>query len=206
MLPAIDDALEVVPTRDRQPAMRQAETDITRLRTAWVARRASFEQQPGWQLVIIAAEDEPLRPTGFDPMNIDRLGDGALLHDRYLALRNRHGTVEILDRCALTEGTGDESPLAGVRRVTLSGLPAQPRVDQDAGTWTVNGDGVIATIQSGRVVVRDGTTQIVLGVADGGGSESVSWRLSGNILRAPTDNPNARIEARRPYSCVDVLP
>lgn len=169
LLPAIDDALPIVHARDRQSAMRQAETDIARLKATRVASRASFDQQPGWRLVIIAAEDEPLCSTGFDPMNIDLLGDGALLHDRYLALRNRHGSIEVLGRSALTEGTGDESPLDGARRVTLRGLPAEPRVDQNAGTWIITGDGLVVTIQPGRVVVQDDTTQILLGLADGDG-------------------------------------
>ena len=70
------------------------------------AEETRFRDQPGWTLVVIAADGEPLWPQGFDPLNVLRTDTNEVLHKRWLKVGNDAGTIEILDRASLTPGRG----------------------------------------------------------------------------------------------------
>ncbi len=108
---------------------RRADRDAAAHVTALTLKRDEFLAQPGWTLrVVVDPGAEPLWPQAFDPMNLSVLGDGALLHTRWLRLGNRSGSLEVLNRSALTLPAGDHPLFNGVGEVVISGLPERPLI------------------------------------------------------------------------------
>jgi hypothetical protein len=79
-----------------------------------------------------------------------------VLHTRHVKLSGEAGSLEVLDRHALTEAAGAHPlhPLFnGVRRVVLTGFASEPRVEDVRGVSTIVADGVKATLRGARVTV-----------------------------------------------------
>ncbi len=126
---------------EREAAQARAVADIATLRQRRAARRDAFLALPGWRLNVEIDIGEPLCPRGFDPMNVERLGPGEVLHSRYLALGNATGELELLDRSCLTVAAGDHPLFTGVRQVTIAGLDSPLSVTESDGTvrWHFTG-------------------------------------------------------------------
>ena len=71
-----------------------------------------------------------LRLSGFDPMNLYPVGDGAMLHARHVGLRGPGADLLTVGHPVLTRGPD----LFDVHEVTLRGLPA-PTVH--GGRWRI---------------------------------------------------------------------
>ncbi len=111
---------------------RRAARDAAAHLTMLALERDEFLARPGWTLrVIVEPGAEPLWPQAFDPMNLTRLGDGALLHTRWLRLGNRSGSLEVLNRSALTLPAGAHPLFNGVGEVVVTGLHAEPSKNGD---------------------------------------------------------------------------
>ncbi|MFW6331494.1 MAG: hypothetical protein ACOC3J_07200, partial [Gemmatimonadota bacterium] len=114
---ALDHALarlgcDAAPWRDRyQPALARAEADITRLEARRDSLRRDLLARDGWRITIVAPAEAPLQLRGMDPMNLTRLGDGEILHSRWVRVGHPTGSAEVLDRAALTAGI-DAEPIA----------------------------------------------------------------------------------------------
>ena len=99
------------------------------------------------------AGDGPLWPRKFDPWNVLRLGDGEVLHRRWLKLGNADAEFEVLDREALTEAVGPHPLLQGVRQLTVTGLAEKPEVSERAGWARLDAPGFTAKLKSATIEV-----------------------------------------------------
>jgi hypothetical protein len=136
-----------------------AAADVRELHVRRAEQRRTFLEQPGWTLVI-TAPGAPLFPQGFDPLNVQPLGDGEVLHTRWLKLGNGAAMVEVLGRAALTRATGDHPLFNGVRSLTITGLASEPTATSADGTLALAADGVSAELQ-GASIERAGRTVTV---------------------------------------------
>ena len=91
-----------------------------------------------------------------DPLNVERVAPGRILHARYVALGNGSGRIEVLDAAALTDGAGAHPLFGGVKRLLVTGL-AEPEVRDTDGTLTVRAAGFDLQAQ-GAVLTRDGSS------------------------------------------------
>lgn len=145
-LPLVDTAGCGFTAEDVAQARARAAGDTAGLVAARKERRAAFFAQPGLRLVIEAG-GQPLWPQGFDPLNVEALGGPEVLHRRWLKLGNERGTLEVLDREALTEGAAGHPLFNGVRKLTLTGLAAEPKVTREGATLRIEAPGLTATLQ-----------------------------------------------------------
>jgi hypothetical protein len=126
------------------------------------ARRATlrreFLETPGWTFVLETAD--PVFPQGFDPWNLERVSPSEVLHTRWLKLGNAAGSVEVLDRKCLTEGSGKHPLFNGVQRMTVTGLAGEPRVEETTDTVKMSSDGLTLEFRGARVT-RSGETLTV---------------------------------------------
>jgi hypothetical protein len=149
---------EVVTPAEQDAARKRAQEDVEKLSAQRSAHRAEFLAQKGWTLVVAAAAAAPLQPQGFDPWNVQRVAQGEVLHTRFLRLGNSAGNIEVIDHASLTEAAGAHPLFEGIRRVTVTGLPAEPALTAGAdGTLTLAAPGLNGTLRGARVA-RDGTT------------------------------------------------
>jgi hypothetical protein len=142
-----------------EAARRDAVRDVAALRDQRAALRRAFLARRGWTLVI-EEEHPPLYPEGFDPLNVQRLADGEVLHTRWLKLGGPAGTVEVMGRAVLTRAAGTHPLFQGVRSLTVTGLPEEPAVSEAEGRVTIVAEGVRASLV-GVLVERDEGTRIV---------------------------------------------
>jgi hypothetical protein len=128
-----------------------AATDVERLIENRQRQKDEFLARPGWRLVV-TAESMPLFPQRFDPLNVQVLGEGAVLHGRFLQLGNAYGTVEVLARESLTEPAGRHPLFEGVRTLTITGL-------EEPSVLRQNGTGISLSIQGITLELRDATVE-----------------------------------------------
>ncbi|MEP7132238.1 MAG: hypothetical protein ABI914_03675 [Acidobacteriota bacterium] len=136
---------------------------------AWAESRASlrntFLSEAGWTLVLEC--NSPLFPQGFDPLNVERLSEGSVLHTRWLKLGNAEGTFEVLGRRCLTEAAGKHPLFEGVRRVSVAGLPEEPRTDvgegEGEGGLRVTAPGLTLAFRNARISRNGRTVTVTLG-------------------------------------------
>lgn len=133
--------------------------DLARLTREAV--RADFFRRDGWSLVIIA-DAEPLAPQGFDPLNVERLGPGEVLHSRWVKLGNGAGGVEVLNARAVTESAGEHPLFEGVRRVTVTGIRDEPKVDETADGVAIEATGVAGEFAGARAQRKGRTVTVLL--------------------------------------------
>ena len=135
---------------ERDSVSRIAAADEAALSTRLAGERQRFLARPGWRLVVMAPA-VPLFPQGFDPLNVQLVAPGKVLHGRFLKLGNDAGTVEVMGRAALTEAAGAHPLFSGVRTLTVTGLPAAPVIARTATGMTLEADGVTANLHGGMV-------------------------------------------------------
>jgi hypothetical protein len=111
------------------------------------AVRKDFLERGGWKVVVVAGS-QPLSVERFDPLNVERLGGGEILHTRWVKLAAASGSIEVLDRRALTESAGAHPLFEGVRRLTVTGLPEEPRVSDSGGYVSIRGPGLTADFRA----------------------------------------------------------
>jgi hypothetical protein len=139
-------------------ARERASADVEAMRDRRKALRREFLEAGGWSLVLETGD--PLFPQNFDPWNVERLSAAEVLHTRWLKLGNASGSIEVLDRKCLTEGAGKHPLFEGVRRATITGLPAEPRVEETPGGVKISADGLTLEFRGARVT-RSGQTVTV---------------------------------------------
>jgi hypothetical protein len=119
----------------------QADLLLKRLVAQRAAARAAFAALAGWR-VVIEAGSAPLLPTGFDPLNVQRLDATSVLHSRFLKLGIGGASLEMLGHEALTEAAGDHPLFSGVRRATIAGLAERPQVVTGGSAVTLSAEGL----------------------------------------------------------------
>ncbi|HYO77249.1 MAG TPA: hypothetical protein VE010_12355 [Thermoanaerobaculia bacterium] len=138
---------------ERADAQRRGDDGAAAIRASREARRSEFLQRPGWRLVL-EAKHEPLWPQRFDPLNVQVVAAGEVLHTRHVKLGNAASQLEVLDVAALTVAAGEHPLFNGVRAVTISGLAEQPKVEERDGVTTIAAHGITARLKSADVSVR----------------------------------------------------
>lgn len=145
-----------IAAQDRARVEREAAADVQSLRERRTAARSSFLEAPGWRLVIDAAS-APLFPQGFDPLNVQVLGAGDVLHTRYLKLGNSSGGLEVLGRSSLTTAAGAHPLFNGVRQLRITGLAVEPTVEQLDGVVRIRSEQLYGELRDASVE-REGST------------------------------------------------
>lgn len=140
-------------------ASERARRDVAALVSKREALRRDFLARPGWTLELMA-EGSPLFPQGFDPLNVERVGAREVLHTRFLKLGGGAGFIEIINRHSLTEGAGAHPLFNGLRRLTVTGLSAEPAVSESGGKTTITADNLKAEF-NGAHVTRSGRNLLV---------------------------------------------
>ena len=143
-------------------AERKARTDVNELASRRQERLAAFEGKSGWRVVVEAGDGEPLWPQGFDPLNVERVGAGRVLHTRYLRLGNGAGQIEVLNAESLTQGAGEHPLFQGIRRVVLTGLE-KPDVGGAEGAVSLSAPGLRLEFTGADVTRGDKTVTVRLG-------------------------------------------
>ncbi len=171
--PALDVALQAAlgegeafafKAQEEQDAHKKAQADVLELRARLALRLAEFERQskdPGAWTVVVEMGGEPLWPSGFDPLNVERLTASQILHGRFLKLGNGQGELEVLDARALTDGIGSHPLFQGVRRVTIL-LASKPEHDTTQGLLRVRAPGLSLQFQTSSVLVEGQTLRLQL--------------------------------------------
>lgn len=131
-------------------ALTQARREVEEVAARREARRNAFATRAGWRLEVVASPAAPLRPRGFDPMNLHPLTEREVLHTRWLRLGNDAGSIELFGE-VLTEGAGAHPLFAGVARMTVAGLDGPPTAAQSADAVTVTAAGIEATFRNATV-------------------------------------------------------
>jgi hypothetical protein len=119
-----------------------AEREVAGLVSGRETARREFSERPGWTVTVESATNAPLWPQGFDPWNVRPLDSRTTLHGRWLKLVNDAGQVEVLNRTALTIGSGDHPLFTGVERVVVTGLDFLPSIRRDSLTVTLEAPGL----------------------------------------------------------------
>jgi hypothetical protein len=135
---------------ERDSIREVATSDVHALAARRAEQRRVFLERPGWRLVI-SAPGTPLYPQGFDPLNVQTVARGEVLHARFLKLGNEAGAIEVLERAALTVSAGAHPLFNGVRTLTLTGLANEPQVTETNGVVAVRAVGVTAEFRGATV-------------------------------------------------------
>jgi hypothetical protein len=134
------------------------EQEVAALVAMRTKRKQDFLNAPGWRIEILAGT-EPLWPQGFDPWNVQNLGDNDILHTRWVKLGNKSGALEVLNHASMTEGVGPHPLFNGAKRLIVTGLGPVSFTDKD-GTVVIDSDGTKGTF-AGASVTQQGQTVVV---------------------------------------------
>lgn len=161
-------------------ASRHAQADIASLKLQRAQKLVAFEGKRGWRVVVESGASEPLWPQGFDPLNVDRIEAGRVLHSRFLRLGNGAGKLEVLNAEALTDAVGPHPLFQGVRRVAVAGL-GEPEISEADGRVQVRAPGLTLEFR-GASVARSGEVITVRVGQDRAGDRAADRREIEAIL------------------------
>ena len=135
--------------------------DVAALVTRREQARREFIGKDGWMLSIVSVAS-PLFPQGFDPLNVQVVTPGEVLHTRFVKLGNGAGTIQVLGRASLTEAAGAHPLFNGVKRLTVTGLSSAPEVNVRGDTVTVSAEGISGELRGATVLREDRRVTITL--------------------------------------------
>lgn len=99
--------------------------------------------------MTVAVGGEPLWPQGFDPLNLQVLADGSLLHTRFLQFGNRMVRGGVLGSTCRTWGAGPHPFASGLRQIDLM------EVDWKEGKSGLEISGVDVSIQGSKGTLQE---------------------------------------------------
>ncbi|MBS1261650.1 MAG: hypothetical protein MAG453_00979 [Calditrichaeota bacterium] len=141
---------------------RRASVAVRSHKTRLASRLVRWRNADGYRIVIKASA-APLFATGFDPMNVTRLADNRLFHDRWLRLTNNRGRVEVMNQTVLTTPAGEHPIYHGVKRLEIAGLDMPPDVQQSRDTLRLEWQGNSIQLTGAAIEDSSGRIRIVLG-------------------------------------------
>jgi hypothetical protein len=134
-----------------------ASDDVARLERERTEALRAFLDEPGWRVVLeAAAAPFNLR---FDPLNLQVVGPGEILHHRIALLQGTAGSVEVSGRPALTTGAGEHPLFHGVASLIVTGLPDRPEIRTEDGL-SIRADGLSLRLDGATVEVADGVVTV----------------------------------------------
>jgi len=139
----------------------ESATDVAALVTRRSEARRNFIDKDGWSLSIVS-QTSPLFPQGFDPLNVQVVTPGEVLHTRFVKLGNEAGSIQVLGRASLTEGAGAHPLFNGVRRLTVTGLSAAPELNARGDTVTISADGISGEFRGAAISREDRRVVVTL--------------------------------------------
>lgn len=139
-----------------------AAEDLRQMRTRKSRLREDFMTRAGWRLIITAGTS-PMFPQEFDPLNVQVVAAGEVLHTRYIRLGNNAGSVEVFGRSSITEAAGAHPLFNGVRSLTVAGLAAEPLVTESDSTVRIRAEGLTADLRAATVQRAGDTVTVRLG-------------------------------------------
>lgn len=104
-------------------------------------KREAYMARPGWRIEV-RGESEPLRITSFDPMNIEVLADGDLLHTRMVSIEGPGAHVSVFGGQALTQAAGADPLADGIAKVIITGVQRLPEQDYRGDVRVLSGMGL----------------------------------------------------------------
>ncbi|PTA69020.1 hypothetical protein [Deinococcus arcticus] len=159
---ALDELLAAqVPARQLDPvtpAVRAwVQAEVERVANHRAEARQSFARAEGPRVVVQSTT--PLSLQGFDPLNMIVLGDGLVLHQRFLRFGHDSVQAEVFGRACLTLSAGDHPLMSGLGEVVmLSG--ADLRVSQEG--RLLQGEGLTLRSQQAPVEAVEGGFRLKL--------------------------------------------
>jgi hypothetical protein len=142
---------------DQARARHKAADDVARLAEEREEARRMFLDRAGWRLVVDArAAPFNLR---FDPLNLQVVGPGQILHHRIALLDGTAGTVEVSGRPALTTGAGEHPLMHGVATLVVTGLPDRPEI-HEADRLSITAEGLRLELDGATVEAADGVVTV----------------------------------------------
>lgn len=164
----LTDVLETRPTgrcrfsrAELDESLARARRSIELAQLTREAVRRDFLARAGWRVVIVAGS-RPLSVEFFDPLNVENVGPGEILHTRWIKLVSEAGAIEVLDRRTLTEAAGKHPLFQGVRRITVTGIPDEPQVGSKGGSLSIRAKGITADFRGARIVREGQALTVVL--------------------------------------------
>lgn len=111
---------------------------------------SDFQDAPGLTIEIVA-ETTPVGTRMFEPLAMENLGGGEIIHKTFYLAGNDKGTLRV-------RGTPCISYMDStyrITRVTVTGLEAEPAVDAAAGTFKYDAGGVSIDFKGAKVTAAD---------------------------------------------------
>jgi hypothetical protein len=136
----------------------QAVLDAGRVRQRRERALADFLQAPGWSLEVEVST--PLMPAAFDPLNVEALGAGRVLHRRWLKLTGERAEIEVLDLACLTTSAGAHPLFEGVQTLLVTGLAEEPKPTRDAGQVAWQGASITLSFDSATLERDEGLRRL----------------------------------------------
>jgi len=151
-----------------------AEKDIADLTNRRRRLEEELEGRAGTRVVIEAADGaEPLHLQRFDPIHLFVLENGRVAHENFLALAAPAGTIEMTNpgfargsfegMVGLTVPAGRHPFAEGIRRLTIFGIPGEPRLVRAEGAVSLEAPGLRVTLKGAAVVNEARTIRLVVG-------------------------------------------
>lgn len=157
-LAASDDARAPL-TLDLSALTTRAHADAAALQERHARHRAEFLAAPGWTLELVP--EQAVFPSAFDPLNVELVAPGEVLHGHWLRVEWDGGSLEVLDRPCLSVAAGAHPLFDGAARVVVTGLAEEPAPRAEADGWSAwNGAGVTLRVRAADLT-RDAERHVV---------------------------------------------
>ncbi|MCH7574562.1 MAG: hypothetical protein IIA59_05480 [Candidatus Marinimicrobia bacterium] len=125
----------------KQQIVSRAIADVAGMDRRRNALISEMAQRKGWTINITTPLSNRLWAQGFDPLNIDRLPGGQLLHNRWLQLGHKGASLEVLGRDCLSLPAGEHPLLDGIKELRISGIGQKPVTAMLGDTLKVEAEG-----------------------------------------------------------------
>ena len=146
---------------EKRAALQRAQNDVGQLQRQREQALREFHALPGWR-VVVESKEAGFGSQGFDPLNVTLVGNGLVLHRRYLKAGGKGATLEMIEGRALTEAAGTHPMFSGIRRLTIAGLTAAPSIDEKDGSVSLSAPGLKADFPKASISQDDSAKQITI--------------------------------------------
>lgn len=140
-------------------ARQRAAADAGAVTAARADRLEAYLTRPGTTLVL-QPRNAPLWPERFDPLNVEPLVDGQVLHTRWLVVANGDQRVECEGLEVLSLPAGGHPLFEGLAGLVLTGLDESPEISTDGSRTSLRAPGLTADLVDAEVLT-DGERVIV---------------------------------------------